>query len=55
MGGGAMHQGPINIQLYVYCVLFCHIVSVYFNVPTGTNVLRDPKSVLEHLVTRACK
>ena len=29
------------------------IIRAYFNVPTGTDVLRDLKSVLEGLVTRA--
>ena len=36
--------------------LHCHLqpaVRAYFNVPTGTDVLGDLKSVLEGLVTRA--
>jgi len=34
-------------------MLTVHGIRAYFNVPTGTDVLGDLKSVLEGLVTRA--
>ena len=45
-------------HLLYYSAQFCSLLKstgprAYFNVPTGTDVLGDLKSVLEGLVTRA--